>query len=51
LFNRLSLGENGLDLDTEVNAALLRLGFRPFEVPISSRDRTAGSVHNNSNLS
>jgi glycosyltransferase involved in cell wall biosynthesis len=40
LFNGLSLTENRFGLDTEVTAALLRLGFRPFEVPISYYSRS-----------
>jgi dolichol-phosphate hexosyltransferase len=40
LFNSLSLTENRFGLDTEVTAALLRLGFRPFEVPISYYSRS-----------
>jgi dolichol-phosphate hexosyltransferase len=40
LFNSLSLTENRFGLDTEVTAALLRLGFRPFEVPISYHSRS-----------
>jgi dolichol-phosphate hexosyltransferase len=40
LFNSLSLSENGFGLDTEVTATLLRLGFRPFEVPVSYYSRS-----------
>jgi dolichol-phosphate hexosyltransferase len=40
LFNSLSLCENGFGLDTEVTATLLRLGFRPFEVPVSYYSRS-----------
>lgn len=44
LFRRLALGESGFGLDTELTASLLRLGIRPFEVPISyySRSRAEG---------
>jgi dolichol-phosphate hexosyltransferase len=40
LFESLSLSENRFGLDTEVTATLLRLGFRPFEVPISYYSRS-----------
>ena len=40
LFNSLSLSENRFGLDTEVTATLLRLGFRPFEVPVSYYSRS-----------
>jgi dolichol-phosphate hexosyltransferase len=39
-FNRLVLRENGFGLDTEITAALLRLGIRPFEVPVSYYSRS-----------
>jgi dolichol-phosphate hexosyltransferase len=39
-FKSLDLRENGFGLDTEVTAALLRLGVRPFEVPISYYSRS-----------
>jgi dolichol-phosphate hexosyltransferase len=39
-FNKLSLRENGFGLDTEITAALLRLGIRPFEVPVSYYSRS-----------
>ena len=39
-FNSLSLSENRFGLDTEVTAILLRLGFRPFEVPVSYYSRS-----------
>jgi len=39
-FNSLSLSENRFGLDTEVTATLLRLGYRPFEVPISYYSRS-----------
>ncbi len=39
-FNSLALSENGFGLDTEITAALLRLGIRPFEVPISYYSRS-----------
>jgi dolichol-phosphate hexosyltransferase len=35
LFRDLDLRENGFGLDTEITAALLRRGVRPFEVPVS----------------
>lgn len=40
IFNSLALRENGFGLDTEVTAAMLRLGVRPFEVPISYYSRS-----------
>lgn len=40
LFRRLILRENGFGLDTEVTAALLRMGIRPFEVPVSYYSRS-----------
>jgi dolichol-phosphate hexosyltransferase len=39
-FNNLKLRENGFGLDTEITAALLRLGIRPFEVPVSYYSRS-----------
>jgi glycosyltransferase involved in cell wall biosynthesis len=39
-FNKLSLRENRFGLDTEITAALLRLGIRPFEVPVSYYSRS-----------
>lgn len=39
-FNKLSLRESGFGLDTEITAALLRLGIRPFEVPVSYYSRS-----------
>ena len=39
-FKSLRLRQNGFGLDTEVTAALLRLGFRPFEVPVSYYSRS-----------
>jgi hypothetical protein len=38
-YNSLSLSENRCGLDTKVTATLLRLGFRPFEVPVSYYSR------------
>lgn len=35
LVRELRLTESGFALDTEISAELLRLGFRPFEIPIS----------------
>jgi dolichol-phosphate hexosyltransferase len=40
VFTSLALRENGFGLDTEVTAAMLRLGVRPFEVPISYYSRS-----------
>jgi len=40
LFRRLALRETGFGLDTELTASLLRLGIRPFEVPISYYSRS-----------
>lgn len=40
LFRRLQLTETGFGLDTEVTARILRLGMRPFEVPVSYNSRT-----------
>ena len=40
LFRRLILRENGFGLDTEITAALLRMGVRPFEVPVSYYSRS-----------
>ena len=39
-FKSLALREKGFGLDTEITATLLRLGIRPFEVPISYYSRT-----------
>jgi dolichol-phosphate hexosyltransferase len=39
-FKSLRLRQNGFGLDTEVTAALLRLGYRPFEVPVSYYSRS-----------
>jgi Glycosyl transferase family 2 len=40
LFRRFTLRENGFGLDTEITAALLRMGIRPFEVPVSYYSRS-----------
>jgi Glycosyl transferase family 2 len=40
LFRRLTLRENGFGLDTEITAILLRMGIRPFEVPVSYYSRS-----------
>lgn len=40
LFRELNLHETGFGLDTELTAMLLRLGVRPFEVPISYYSRS-----------
>ena len=39
-FRSLELSERGFGLDTELTAALLRLGIRPFEVPVSYYSRS-----------
>jgi dolichol-phosphate hexosyltransferase len=39
-FKRLSLTAMGFGLDTEVTAVMLRLGIRPFEVPVSYYGRS-----------
>ena len=48
MFRRLAFRESGFGLDTELTAALLRLGNRPFEVPVSyySRSRAEGKKIN-----
>jgi glycosyltransferase involved in cell wall biosynthesis len=40
LLRQLDLRERGFGLDTEVTAKILRLGIRPFEVPVSYYSRT-----------
>jgi dolichol-phosphate hexosyltransferase len=40
LFRKLTLRESRFGLDTELTASLLRLGIRPFEVPISYYSRS-----------
>jgi dolichol-phosphate hexosyltransferase len=40
LFNQLELRETGFGLDTEITAKMLKLGVRPFEVPISYHSRS-----------
>jgi glycosyltransferase involved in cell wall biosynthesis len=40
LFRSLALRETGFGLDTELSASLLRLGIRPFEVPVSYYSRS-----------
>jgi glycosyltransferase involved in cell wall biosynthesis len=40
LFEQLRLTESGFGLDTEITAGLLRLGIRPFEVPVSYFSRS-----------
>lgn len=40
LFRKLTLRESGFGLDTELTASLLRLGIRPFEVPVSYYSRS-----------
>lgn len=46
LFRQLVLNESRLSLDIELTAILLRLGVRPFEVPVSyhSRSRAEGKI-------
>jgi dolichol-phosphate hexosyltransferase len=48
LFKSLALRQRGFGLDTELTASLLRLGIRPFEIPISyySRSRIHGKKIN-----
>jgi hypothetical protein len=48
LFRSLTLRESRFGLDTELTAALLRLGVRPFEVPVSyySRSHSQGKKIN-----
>jgi hypothetical protein len=41
LFRQLELTESGFGLDTELTAKLLRVGIRPFEVPVSYHSRSA----------
>lgn len=40
-FRQLSLSEAGFGLDTQLTAALLRAGVRPYEVPVTYNGRTA----------
>jgi glycosyltransferase involved in cell wall biosynthesis len=40
LFRQLELTENGFGLDTEITAKILRIGVRPFEVPVSYHSRS-----------
>lgn len=40
LLRAMTLTENGFGLDTEITAEMLRLGFRPYEVPASYVGRT-----------
>lgn len=40
LFRKLALNESRFGLDTELTATLLRLGVRPFEVPVSYHSRS-----------
>jgi dolichol-phosphate hexosyltransferase len=40
LFRRLILRENRFGLDTEITATMLRMGIRPFEVPVSYYNRS-----------
>lgn len=40
-FQSLTLSEPGFGLDTELTAALLRSGMRPYEVPVTYNGRTA----------
>jgi glycosyltransferase involved in cell wall biosynthesis len=41
LFRDLDLKESGFGLDTEITAKILKLGVRPFEVPVSYHSRSA----------
>jgi dolichol-phosphate hexosyltransferase len=40
LMRRMGLSENGFGLDTEITAKLLRMGYRPFEVPVAYHARS-----------
>jgi glycosyltransferase involved in cell wall biosynthesis len=40
LLRDLELREQGFGLDTEITAGMLKLGYRPFEVPVSYHSRT-----------
>jgi glycosyltransferase involved in cell wall biosynthesis len=40
LFRQLELKESGFGLDTEITAKILKLGVRPFEVPVSYHSRS-----------
>jgi hypothetical protein len=40
LVRQLQLSEQGFGLDSEITAQVLKLGFRPFEVPVSYHSRT-----------
>jgi glycosyltransferase involved in cell wall biosynthesis len=40
LFRQLDLKESGFGLDTEITAKILKLGVRPFEVPVSYHSRS-----------
>jgi hypothetical protein len=40
LFRQLELRESGFGLDTEITAKILRLGVRPFEVPVTYHSRS-----------
>ena len=40
LFRNMELQENGFGLDTEITAKILRLGLRPFEIPVSYHSRS-----------
>jgi glycosyltransferase involved in cell wall biosynthesis len=41
LFRDLDLEESGFGLDTEITAKILKLGVRPFEVPVSYHSRSS----------
>jgi glycosyltransferase involved in cell wall biosynthesis len=41
LFRDLDLKESGFGLDTEITAKILKLGVRPFEVPVSYHSRSS----------
>jgi glycosyltransferase involved in cell wall biosynthesis len=40
LFRQLELRESGFGLDTEITAKILKIGVRPFEVPVSYHSRS-----------
>ncbi len=40
LLRRMGLSEDGFGLDSEITAKLLRMGYRPFEVPVAYHSRS-----------
>ncbi len=40
LFRMMDLSENGFGLDTEMTAKILKLGLRPFEIPVTYHSRS-----------